>query len=186
MNAHHEERTTCRAQNHRIENLQFSIIHFCVCHQRVLFNQHVMKTALAVLARRTTMAVLRRPLVVLRPFSVTIPKPPHVIRMPAHDLPKSFAVEGRTTDVEQESDLDAVEHIQNFTGISEHPTAAQSFAVDAPDGESDDIHDAEVHEVEEIIDFAAEHEDKEQVIRRHDMEEQTRRAIREGHYYGYW
>lgn len=147
-----------------------------------------MKTALAVLARRTTMAVLRRPLMVLRPFSVTIPKPPNVIRMPAHDLPKSFAVEGPdgTTDVEQESDLDAVEHMQNYTGSTEHLTAAQIFAVDAPDGESDDIHNAEVHEVEEIIDFAAEHEDKEQVIRRHDMEEQTRRAIREGHYYGYW
>lgn len=156
----------------------------------------------AVLARRTGLAALRQHVpaawLMLQRRSLTtapgVPKatPPNVIRMPAHDPPKAFAVEAPdgTADIQEEANLDVVERMQNFSTINEqqqqHPMAADVFAVDAPDGESDDIHEADVHEVQDIIDFAAEHENKEEVIRRHDLEEKTRQAIRKGGFPGYW
>ena len=145
---------------------------------------------LSLAARRLTALTLRQPrgisALMLQALSsrANLPEAPEVIRMPAHDLPKSFAVEAPdgTSDAQQDSELSVTESMQNYTPPL---TKAQIFAVDAPDGEADVVHETEVHAVEEIIDYAAVHEDKDQVMRRHELDEERRRAIREGKYYGF-
>jgi len=42
------------------------------------------------------------------------------------------------------------------------------FAIDGPDGTSDDFLQNEVHQIEDIIDHAAKHEDKDEVLRVHE------------------
>ena len=86
----------------------------------------MMATRLSVLARRAGPAVLRQHcpavwLALQRSFTTApgVPKatPPNVIRMPAHDPPKAFAVEAPdgTADVQEEADLDIAERMQNFS-----------------------------------------------------------------------
>jgi uncharacterized protein (DUF433 family) len=48
--------------------------------------------------------------------------------------------------------------------------AKKIFAVEAPDGTSDELLQVEMHEVEEIIDFAAAHEDVEMIKKKHEVE----------------
>ena len=102
--------------------------------------------------------------------------------MPAHDPPKTFAVDGPdgTSNAMEDAEVTAIEQTHNF--VAETPP--KIFAVDAPDGESDGMHQDELHEVEDIIDSAALHEDKAQVMRSHAEQEEARQAILKGRYYG--
>ena len=51
------------------------------------------------------------------------------------------------------------------------------LAVDAPDGESDAIHEQDLQAVEQVIDYAADHEDKEKVLQMQKLENAVREKI---------
>jgi len=59
--------------------------------------------------------------------------------------------------------------------MSSHPKTA--FAVDSPDGDSDALRDVELHEVEDIVDFAASHEDVDAVNKLHHDQDEAKKIF---------
>jgi succinate dehydrogenase flavin-adding protein (antitoxin of CptAB toxin-antitoxin module) len=111
------------------------------------------------------------------------------------DARKVFAVDAPdgTPDYELERGLKEVDQIINFAAeheildeviheheaeIEERARARKIFAVEAPDGTPDYELKRGLKEVEQIIDFAAEHEDLDEVIHEHQAERKERARAR--------
>lgn len=103
--------------------------------------------------------------------------------------PQSFAVEAPDGASYAMMNLDTavVHHIIDLAHDKDvvEPDAQEAtkiFAVEAPDGRLDVECDENLHEVDKKIEFAAAHEDRAEIILRHEEENELRKTVRAGIY----
>ena len=114
-----------------------------------------------------------------------------VVHAQQEDAARVFAVDspdGLADWAEQQEGMVEVDHLikeaaamenKEFVGRlhAQQAGAARIYAVDSPDGTPDDAVEDDLHCVEEIIDFAATHEDKEEILRMHKENEELKETL---------